>query len=462
MNIIIDNQLSIEKTPEAAPLLKELRHFLTIDNKEKEVAKRELIDVSCLPDYLRFYSETKEEFIAPRGCFAHLYYLLEEHPSIGFYITDRTIYPNVPTNYKEITPRPYQERAIERLLRAGQGIYKAPTGSGKTITVLETISRLQTRAIILVDKLSLANQWIARCESFLGYTPGLVGDNSFQVKDITIALKQTLHSKHLSDYFYNLFGAVIYDECHHVTASTYQEIVRQFPARYLIGISATPKTEEWTFPIAKFFLGDIIWETKEEEVAEYLIKPIVKVKATNFYSKYRPSFINSRGFRVPNNYKKILHYLVNDYHRNKIIANTVLENPDTTTLLFSARLEHFDNIYNIIKRSYPHEIFFFTGSASREERDKIQKYANENHCLIFSTIADEGIDIPNLDRLIFAFPSKKESSIIQKAGRVKRRKDSKEYAEIIDISDPKVTILQNQLSSRISAYQEMGLDVFHV
>ena len=153
---------------------------------------------------------------------------------------------------EEIPARPYQKKLIEAIKEAEQGIAKAPTGSGKTVAILELIRLVGGPALIIVNTKEIADQWVTRISEWLGYeNTGFIGDGEFRVDDfITVVLNATLWSRNetlLNEHFHRRFAVVCLDECHHATAETYKEVMSNFTATWRFGASATPeKTGDFT------------------------------------------------------------------------------------------------------------------------------------------------------------------------------------------------------------------------
>jgi len=288
---------------------------------------------------------------------------------------------------------------------------------------------------------------------------GQIGDNVFEVSDyLTIATAQTLHSKFdqlRSDGFFNQFGLVCLDEAHHATANTYNRVMNEFSARYRIGVSATPdKTGD--FLMATSVIGPIIHETKPADVPNLTRPEVIRV-ATEFNF----AFQSTKNRWQRSNYPQMITALIRDRHRNELIAKTVKAEEGHHALLISKRIEHLETLGAMISDlGYDGEIMMLTGSETREERQRVVQVANEDKCLILSTLADEALDIPRLDRLFLVFPQKNSGLIIQQVGRVERVHPDKPDAKIFDFWDAKVGPLDNQSRKRLfEVYKPRGYKV---
>lgn len=449
----------------------ELKEALSIPNKAKEIARKEkLSEWINMPDTINLWRyDGHNRLVIPRGFKRQFENGLggevvwdDERFSVPF---DEDFHADL----KPIRLREHQEPAIQSILEHENGIYEAPPGSGKTITILEAIRRTGQRAIVLVDKSNLAEQWRKRAQEFLGVETGIIGDNTWDPGEITIALKQTLWSRRFQlrqEGFFDEWGFVAYDECHHITAETYQFVVQQFAPIYLIGASATPSRVPWTFPIATGLLGPIIHRTSRDRLRSkgILMKPEIRVVPTGFKFNFNPTKINKGGYRVGSNYPKMMKALISDDVRNNEICNIINDHTDRHILVVSKRLNHFTLIKRKLKESnYPNRVLEMTGKESRTERMEIQAYANEFPCVILSTIADEGVDIPRLDMIMLIWPTRNISVVRQQIGRVERSHPDKPTPIAYDFYDACVAVLKRQFSERCAGvYKAEDLNIEYV
>lgn len=471
--VFIGTHLRVHERDLPPGVAQEAKEALQIPNEAKVQARREkLPEWIQMPDYIELWRyDGHGRLVLPRGFLSSFIKGLSNEYKFEWE-DERTLVPmdeEFLSYLNPITLRPHQEPAVRAMLHAENGIYEAPPGSGKTITVLEAIRRSQQRAIILVDKSNLAEQWRLRAKEFLGVETGMIGDGVFDPGEITVALKQTLWARRHQlkrEGFFDEWGFVAYDECHHITAETYQFVVQQFPSRFLFGVSATPARVPWTFPIATGLLGPIIHRTRRDflQGQGILMRPKIKVVATDFSYQFTPTKINKGGYRVGNNYPRMMKALVEDTSRNRSIAELIAAHPERHILVVSQRLEHFKRIRDQLGwMQYQGKCLEMTGKESRQERMKIQQIANEEPCVVFSTVADEGVDIPRLDMVVLIWPTKNISKIRQQIGRVERGHSDKPDPLVFDFYDARVPVLKRQFSDRCAGvYKAEELDLEYV
>lgn len=355
---------------------------------------------------------------------------------------------------KDITPRSYQAKAIERMVQCEQGIYEAPPGAGKTIAAAFFISEIQQRTLIIVDKINIASQWQSRIEGALGYPCGIIGDGSWDEADITICTRQSLWMKHeelRARGFFDQWGAVIIDECHAISAPTVRSVMNEFSAHYRIGLSATPDRHEWLTLVSRSIIGEIFCKTMDEELeaAGVLVRPeIIAVKTL-----FEWNWDRKRDPKVQ--WTKMLKDLKVDKYRNSLFRKLIGGCRGHACLVHTDHKQHAVELAaHALAAGWPDEaVMMLTGAEDNEERQRVIARASEGDCVILSTIGQEAMDIPRLSRFFLVFPTKNAAMVKQMVGRLKRTHETKtEPPVVFDFYDDKVSILKNQFQARRGAY----------
>lgn len=423
---------------------------LLIENPVRiEQQKQKIYGWQNLPQYIQLYEERQGWMKVPRGYLPELWALRFALPIV---LEDNTVswphlhdFPGMDTE----DLREHQREAVRAILNNAQGIIEAPTGSGKTVTALAAWQVTGERGVIVVDKTNIVTQWVERCEHFLGFTPGIVGDGQWdQQQPLTIAMVQTLCKLPADDPFFNDFGFACLDECHHVTADTYLRVMESFTSRYRIGVSATPDRDNGLVPVALAVLGPVIHSTPRDRLEKLglLMKPTVHRIETSFQFSYwgthtanpgqdcdKPDCARRDKHGHRNNYAQMLKALVEDDERNELIIRRVLDNKDHRNLVISKRLGHLDRLQQLLDGRLPSVML--TGRESTEERAEAVRRAAEGPCVVFSTLADEALDIPELDRIYLTWPTKSTAVINQQIGRIVRPAEGKTDALVYDFVD---------------------------
>jgi superfamily II DNA or RNA helicase len=453
-------KLDINKLPPEAP--KMLMEALSIPNLEKEKARNmDQWGWQKMPDYIALWDIEGDDLIMPRG-FLDDFLTGMKMLGVTINVRDETSFPTHNEDLGEpINLRPWQEPQVKAIFEQGQGIIKSPAGSGKTVATLAAIQSLKAKALVIVNTKDILWQWQERVHGFWheGVHIGQVGDGVFDISDtITIATAQTIHSRYeelLESGFFSEFGFVCLDECHHATAETYNRIMDSFAARYRIGVSATPD-KSGEFELATRVLGPIICDTDPDNV-DALQKPIVYKIPTKFGFDFR----GHGGRRARSNYPQMISALTEDELRNRAITANILRNKGHHQLVISKRLNHLNNIAEMLSEAgFPDPVVTIIGENDNEHRRSAKALAEREPCVILSTLADEAMDIPRLDRLHLIFPQKNSGLVTQQVGRVERTHEEKTEAIIFDYCDLNIGPLENQWRTRrFEVYEQRGYTI---
>lgn len=460
---------------------------LTVENPAKVIAERQKrFEWWKMEDEFYLYEMHGDELILPRGYALRLKQILREHEHQVKWIDRRKGVRGYPFKWrKEFCPRPHQPLAVKKMRRHQQGIYQAPTGSGKSLTGIKFIHDVHPqRTIILVDKIDLLNQWIKNIEEWLYTVPGRIGGGKWETGErIVVATVQSIWSRMkagtLPDDFFELFDCVIVDECHHTSAETIRNIVSRFIAKWRIGKSATPDRLDDKFEITEAVLGPVFHEDDEEKLIELgvILRPVCHVIKTDFDFEYWPDHESDddgacqkpgckiwRKHSHKNNYQKLKDALVSDKARNSQVAETIAGESlhKHHHIVISDEIRHLKAIeQEIIYTLLGLPIYTLTGKITGKNRKElIEQIEGEEACVILATVAKEGMDIPAIDRVYLPFPSSNPKITKQKVGRGTRVATGKGDVKIFDFVDFNLDVLKKQFRKRrYGFYDKSGIEV---
>jgi superfamily II DNA or RNA helicase len=451
----------------------QIREALSVPNPDYEMAQREkLPGWRKMPKKLWLWEQVgrgeNAEMVLPRGFLPRLLKGLRAKGFTPTLIDHRTVPHALSGANTYPTLRPDQTEAMVALGRAGSGILQAPAGAGKTVTALDLIVRARTPALVIVSTTNIAQQWRDRAKEHYEMDAGLVGDGKMEIKPLTIALQQTLWSRREEfdrTQWWDQWGMAILDECHHAPAQTYTEILQRFPALYRLGLSATPERKEGTLALAEAVIGPVCHTIDRATLVRngVLVLPTVIVSRTNFSFPYRPTGYDADGKLRRNNYTEMANALIQDEDRNRQIAEAIVYeyNQGSVCLVVSRRLAHLsylDELVRDIGIISLDERLMLTGAQDTDRRMEIAKRADQGRCIIFSTIADEALDIPRLDRIFLVWPTRLSSVIEQQIGRIERTHPKKKDAIVYDFFDANVDPLRSQFRlRRTNVYDARGM-----
>ncbi len=394
--------------------------------------------------YLGLYRRTAAGLVVGRGTYPMVVRACRDR-GVPFSVVDETIAPPLGLEVAVAGVLfEYQQRGLDALLRWPTGLLESPTGSGKTNILLSAIPRLGTRTLILVHTQELLQQMQARCRSWLGVEPGILGGGKWDVQPITIGMIQTLAKRDLREIA-DCFGAVLTDECHHVAAHTWAEGLSQFPARYKYGCTATAWRKDRLQSVIFKTLSPITASISQAEVtaAGNVIAPDVAVVNSAF----------SFEMASATEWGRMLSALVRDTNRNQLVANTVRHRlmPDTHAVVLTDRIEHVGLLAALLRDLDP---VVLTGNMPQATRDAGMAAIRAGARVTIATAAllGEGVDVPGWDLLVMASPMAGGPRTLQAVGRVCRAAPGKQQALVVDVHDPHVPALVAAAAQRERLY----------
>jgi superfamily II DNA or RNA helicase len=358
-----------------------------------------------------------------------------------------------------------QNDAVLKMLKSDTGILMASPGSGKTVMSCALIAKRKVSTLVLVHRQILLEQWKERISTFLGIPPKEIGTLSGSKKKMTgrldLGMLQSLSKISDLTEIMGSYSQIIIDECHHIPATSFEDIMKQIPARFVLGLTATPYRKDGLEKILFQQCGPIRHEFKNQESLE--LKKSVTIHETGFKLPAEDKE------RVP--YHMLMHHLTSNVERNKLIAKHTIEalSEKRFPMLISDRKEHLDVLTLIIFETANIaglEIIRLDGALTAKQRrvalEKLIELRKQNaNILLVSTasLIGEGFDLPDLDTMILAMPLSFEGRMIQYAGRIHRRVEGKLEARIIDYVDFSSPVLVKMYRNRLKAYQQMNYSI---
>ncbi|MGI5865848.1 MAG: DEAD/DEAH box helicase [Myxococcales bacterium] len=404
-----------------------------------------------------FVEQRGGEVRLPRGA---IYVLRRAAAQDGVIVAcdDARVLPNARLEItRELPLRDYQEAAVDKLAKVTQGTVVIPCGGGKTRVGMGAVARLRTPTLVLVHTLDLAEQWLGELKGKLGLDAGLVGDGQERQAPVTVAVIQALVRWEPAklDAFLAGFGLLILDEAHHVAASTFRSVVDRCPARYRLGLTATPEREDGLTALLDLFLGaPLVTVTHEELVAAgVLTVPEIRTVETDFSFPYTGA----------EDYAPMLAAVARDEARNRLIVDAVVREArgGHVCLVLSGRIDHCHALAHAIAAEGT-GVAVLTGEVKRERRKELldEARAGRLSVLVATSLADEGLDLPRLSRVFLAYPGRARGRTVQRLGRLMRPHADKVDAALYDFVDRKVPILRRHHLERRRLYAEvLGIPV---
>lgn len=431
-----------------------VRQWLTFPNPRYVEGVKSGRWVKNIPSTLSFYQPVEQGLDIPRGC---LYRLIREIRSSGQdvrIIDNRTLLPMMTIPFSGEL-RDFQVPAVNRILESTQGFLKATTGSGKTVMAMNLISRRRQPALVIVPNKALMYQWADSIERFLSIPPGeigLLGDGHAQVGDsVTVGIINSV-SKQMPDLI-GRFGHVIVDEAHKVVSATYQEVLSQVDATYLLALSATPYRRDGMTGLLFITLGDIVAEIQSRDLVDagQIVNAEVQWVRTDFQTETSAS----------DNYTRVIDELIHDHARNDLICRVAAAHePGKPSLILSDRKEHCYLLQSRLATNHAIASEVMVGGLPRSQvKASFDSIASGRSCFLIGTtqLLGEGFDLPALEVLYLTVPLRFRGRLVQNIGRILRSSKGKQTAMIYDFVDHRVGVLKASAVSRVRSYESAGI-----
>ncbi len=375
--------------------------------------------------------------------------------------------------------RPEQDKALKELIKYDNGILHAATAFGKTVVGSAIIAQKKINTLIILESSALIEQWKEALEKFLNINEGLPtyetktgrvrkrksligtlqGAHDSMTGILDIAMAGSLCKKGKYHKMMNEYGLVLIDECHHSASETIANVLKEVKAKYVYGVTATPKRGDGLEKINYMLIGPIRYSyTTKEKAKEQGIQHLVYPRFTRT--------VPPRGVITdkmhPNEAYAIIHN--NDVRDEQIIEdvkNCVAAG--RTPVVLSRYKDHSEKFYERLK-NYADHVFLMTGNNSKKEHRKIleqmhQVDKNESLILIATgSLVGEGFDFPRLDTLFMATPVSFRGVVEQYAGRLNRDYAGKENVIIYDYVDNHIPMFNNMYMKRLKAYKQIGYE----
>lgn len=439
-------------TGHTLPIEQDLRKALTVRNPGREKAERYAgVEGKKLPpEYLCSVRSLNGQLHLPRGAVSLLRNVAKRHGVRLEMVDQRKAI--VANGLRTPSLRPYQQAAVDSMVARQQGQLLIPCGGGKTRCGMAAIGRVGQRALVLVHTVDLADQWIAALTEHVmpqGAAVGLVGDGAFRVEPVTVALIQSLskwHHKKIRS-FTDSFGTVILDEAHHVPAKTFAKVLGCCRSRYRFGLTATPEREDGLTPLLEHHFGPVLHQVTHEELiqAGALVPPLVRLVE----SQWRIG----RGTKT--DHVSVLNALHKDRERTDLVVRCAkaLVDEGRPTLVLTGRVSHAEQVARqLVAAGVPAEPM--TGDTESAQRRATLRGIEDGRlkCIVATSLADEGLDLPCLSGLVLAAPSRNLSRTEQRVGRVMRPLEGKPTPVVVDIVDHHERYMRDAFASRCQVY----------
>lgn len=479
--------LEIPRTGLPQALVADIEQLAVIANPEFFAKQRMHERIWNTPRYLWFGEEDKDTIRLPRGCLDRLCELLEERGARVAIADRRGSGRQLHATFMGELAKE-QQAAFEALSREEDGLLVAPTGFGKTVIAARLIAEKQVSTLVLVPRSPLLAQWKQSLERFLSmedepqvlvtatgrkrkHQPDKIGIYGGGTKLagglVDIALPSSLMvpgvvagERKVSELVRG-YGMVIVDEVQHVPSASLIEVLKASGARFLFGLTATPKRKDRLDRAIPLFMGPVRFsaDAKRQLAAQKMKRWLV------------PHFTGLAALQGmdPSDWQETLTYVSEHEERNVRIAKDVKASVDAGRfpLVLVRLVKHAESLAVLLEESLDADVKVFKlvgtdDAALRQKKlDALHSLAPDVRACIVATDSylGEGFDEPRLDSLFLAAPISWSGLLTQIVGRLHRAAPGKHEVVVHDYVDEHMPLCVKQWKSRLKTYVRLGYEL---
>jgi len=452
------NLIYLEKEGVPSRLLTQLKGLAAFQNPEFYKRQKMRLSTARTPRVICCAEESPKHLALPRGCLDDIQDLLGQN-GIELNLKDeRNLGRLIDVSFRGHLSR-VQQVAVETLLENDIGILVAPPGTGKTVAGIYLIAARPLNTLVLVHRKPLLEQWKGRLKEFLDTAPENIGQigggKQSRTGIIDVAMLQSLVRKGKVKNIVGEYGHVIADECQHVSAFSFEQVLRKVKAKYVTGLTATPYRRDGHQPIITMQCGPIRHTVKSKtQLREQVLDHRVICRETDFCLPLGQEEATIQG---------IYSALASDEKRNQLIFEDVLAVLDKgrSPIILTERKDHLEVLAQKLNMFTKNLIVLQGGMRTKKRREVMQRLASipkheERILLATGRYIGEGFDDARLDTLFLVMPVSWKGTLIQYAGRLHRLYAGKKEVRIYDYVDQNVPMLMRMYEKRLKGYRSMG------
>jgi superfamily II DNA or RNA helicase len=464
IELVLNNQIYVAKEGLSPALRNRLIRIAAFQNPEFYKAQAMRFPTFDKPRIISCCEDFPGHIGIPRGCLHEVLALLRSL-NVSVNISDQRFSGNRINIFFKGRLTPEQQTAAENMLSHETGILAATTAFGKTVVGCNLIAERGVNTLVLVHRRQLLDQWMCRLHEFLDLEPEGIGQIGGGRRNptgrIDVAIIQSLSKKGVVDDIVAEYGHLIVDECHHVSARSFEIVARQTKARYVTGLSATVTRKDGHHPIIFMHCGPIRHTVDHRKQAA--ARPFDHRVITRNTSFSLPPSIEVEKSR---SIQEIYSALIADERRNEMIIRDVLEaiKDGRSPVVLTERREHLEHLAGRLDPII-RNVIVMKGGASKKQRkliaETISQIPDDAERLILATgrYLGEGFDDARLDTLFLTLPVSWRGTIAQYAGRLHRLHETKRRVIIYDYVDFHVPVLVKMYERRCQGYKSLGYEL---
>jgi superfamily II DNA or RNA helicase len=464
LEVVLANEIYIAKDRLTPALRNRLLRSAAFQNPEFYKAQAMRLSTWGRPRIVCCVEDHSAHIALPRGCLEDVRQLLND-VNIAVVVRDERCQGESLDVTFAGTLRPDQQTAGSALMAHETGVLAATTAFGKTVVAAWLIAQRRVNTLVLVHRRQLLEQWIDRLSAFLNLPPMAIGriggGRNKPTGMLDVAVIQSLVRKGVVDDRVGGYGHLIVDECHHLSAHSFEQVARRARARFVLGLSATVTRKDGHHPIIFMQCGPVRHRVNAKLQAA--VRPFdhtVIVRPTPFVQPTEAVADNRKQFQL------LYKALVEDDARNCRICEDVLEvvRIGGSPLVLTERHEHLDRLADQLSGRVGHLIVLRGGTGKKQQRAIAEELATiprdeERVLLATGKYIGEGFDDPRLDTLFVTLPISWRGTVAQYVGRLHRLYDGKREVRVYDYADLGVSMLARMFDRRCRGYEAVGYTI---
>ena len=464
LELVLSDEIYIAKDILSPGLRNRLIRLAAFQNPEFYKAQAMRLPTYDKPRIIACAEDHPHHISLPRGCLGDVQELLSGLKIAHVIRDERAVGRPLAVEFRGEL-RHEQLIAASAMLAHDTGVLSAGTAFGKTVVAAWLIAQRRVSTLVLVHRRQLLEQWIERLRAFLDLPPKSIGHIGGGRKKpngmLDIALIQSLVRRDAVDDRVAEYGHLIVDECHHLSARSFELVARRANAKFVTGLSATLTRKDGHHPIVFMQCGPVRYRVNaKEQAAARPFEHTVLVRSTAF----RPMREVNLDVRIQ--FHDLYDELIADETRNRLICNDVIHaaREGRSPIVLTERNEHLDRLATALLPTIRHLVVLHGGMGRKELRTiagRLAEIPNDEERVLLATgrYIGEGFDDARLDTLFLTLPVSWHGTIAQYVGRLHRLHDRKREVRVYDYADLDVPVLTRMFDRRCRGYEAVGYTI---
>jgi superfamily II DNA or RNA helicase len=459
LDIVRSNLIFVPKAGLPEAMLNRIIRIAAFQNPEFYKAQAMRLPTWDKPRVISCSEEFAQHLALPRGCLQEVSELLKHGVRVQTR-DERCLGKPIDVKFKG-SLRGDQAEAVREALSNDDGVLCAPTAFGKTVVAAKLIAERGVNTLVLVHRQQLLEQWRARLSVFLDIpVKGIgqvAGGKDKRTGVIDVALLQSLQRKGEVKDFVAEYGQVITDECHHLTAFSFEQVMRQVKAKFIVGLTATPARKDGHHPIIFMQCGPMRFNLSAREAA-------ARAPFQHAVSPRHTDFRMPENIADPTIHDAYAAIVVNTDRNNQIVADIIeTVKAGRSPLVLTNRTDHLERLAAGL--SDIENVLILKGGMGRKQQravsEKLASIRDDVPRVLLATgsYIGEGFDDSRLDTLFLTMPISWRGTLQQYVGRLHRIHHGKKVVRVFDYVDAHVPMLARMYEKRLKGYRAIGYEM---